>query len=422
MRWLVVAAVLATAPVVGAQSPPPGMDAVAAYFRDPLAKASRDALIALDHPGSNDAAPVVQLIIGVAYLRDGNAGYAARVFGAVANRTDAPTNIRQVAWNGFSWAELARGDFVTARVGLENANALLVNPLSTVLLGLLDASDGQVDTALARLTPLAADLRTAPSVRAVARYATAFARFHSGDFATAAAEFQAVADDPIASDLADDARYASGLALWRSGDHDAAIHIWEALVGSEPPDDHPAPRFARGLLRLDPVVWIRGGLRRLQTFPLAPQEVQLLRMLDRDGRAMARAMLDRVGHGAGDPSTRTADPNPEASATDPADNPTRPRVRSRRARLNGHSTSAAAQSGAGQSTPAGNGGGFFTTTAESSQPATTDHNGTPYPRAATRERPAPAPSHRRSVLAVLALVLLGGGLWLRRRPAPTSHR
>lgn len=429
MRWLATSAVVLAAHLAGAQpapAPTPATDPATAYLRDPVG--GRAALLALDRPGSGYVSPLSQLLIGVIHLRDGNASGAVRVFRSVAERADTPLPLRPTAWNGIAWAELSRGDFPAARVALETANSIGTPvPLSITLLGLIDASDGLAGDAIDRLTPITLDMRSSPSLRAVARYGAAFARFHSGDFETAATEFAAVADDPMASDLADDARYASGLAHWRAGDRDTAIHIWRGMIDAQFNADD-APPVPRSLLRLDANTWLRGGLRRLRSLPLAPQDVQLLHILDHDGRAMAAAMLARVGDTGSD---ETSAP-PEGAGNDPAaaagPATTRPRLRKYRKGLAGVSGTAASGR-AGKAAGGANGGLFTGAPATPGAGGTTSGNDDPAHPHAGAQHASPstgndgtssAPSNR-TILAALAIALLAGGLWLRRGSAQPSR-
>ena len=422
MRWLMVGAALVAARGVLAQATAPGVAEVTAYLQDSNSVSARAALRALDRPGATDLPPLVQLMIGVMYLRDGNAGAAVRLFHDTGVRPDTPPSLQPMAWNGLAWAELSRGDFGAARTALEMANsAAPPNPLSTTLLGLIDASEGSLAAALDRLSPIAAELRTAPTLRAVARYGAAFARFHSGDYLGAAAEFRAVADDPVAAGLADDARYASGLALWRSGDRDGAIQVWAAMVNDASADAADTPHVSRGLLRLDASSWIRGGLRRLHTFPIASQDVQLLRILDHNGRAMAQTMLDHLGYDSG-AGTDTSNGEAAADGNSGGLAPARAahRLRIRHAALKAGRVAQASRVSAGA---APGGGGLFT-----ASPTDPTANANPLalrPGMDSRaDRPGAPPtnSHGRAVLIALGSVLAAGGLWLRRRQPNTSGR
>ena len=237
------------------------MEAALLYARDQAA--GKAGLLAFDRPDQASLPALARILIGVIYLRDGNAGAAVRTFSNLANDPAIPAGMQQLAWSGIGWAQLSRGDLDAARVGFQHADTPITpSPLAQVVIGLIDAGNGKLDSAIAYLTPPANNPRAAPTLRAVARYGIAFARFHAGDYQTAVDEFRAVAADPVAGPLADDALYAAGLALWESGQREAAISAWRSLAGDTEGDDLEAKQIPRGLLRLDPTAWLRTGLRR----------------------------------------------------------------------------------------------------------------------------------------------------------------
>lgn len=423
---LLLAATLARA------QPNPAQEAANLYMRDQAA--GKAPLLAFDRPGATDVPPIPRLLIGVIYLRDGNAGAAVRMFSGVVNDPTITAGMQQVAWNGIGWAELSRGDLDAARAGFQRADTpTLPSPLAEVVIGLIDAGDGKLESAIAYLTPPTTNAQAAPTLRAVARYGIGFARFHSGDYRAAVEEFRAVAADPVAGSLSDDAQYAAGLALYQSGQRDAAISAWRALAGDTEGDDLEAKQIPRGLLRLDPTTWLRMGLRRLRTFPLAAQEIQLLRVLDWDGAALARAMLLRVDHEG--PPADDYDPSMAGSRDDGAADAATPGAARRRRRTTGglgFATQAGARAAAGgksasdeiasnlgpDGTPDLNDDVSDASRSGADRTASRGNGRAVAPFGAAADA---ARSHRGPVLFALAGILVAGALWLVRRPGPAPR-
>jgi hypothetical protein len=263
--------------------------AVAAYVADPVGQ--RRTLIALQRRSEGDLPPEIALLLADAHLRSGQNRAAAALFDGVWQR-ESPEPMRSWAALGGAWIAARSGEIDRAMALLGDAEASGHSDPAVVLLagylGLARRDPG----AARRLRELMRDPQASREVRNAARMMVALDAYWSGDPAQAREDFRVVAEDD-ASALQDAAAYGVARMLLAQQQIAAAVSALERLAeGSSV--DAPAGSVPRGMLDLDRSALLRRATSAYRRSPLEAPSAQVVRLLDWDGVALARAMLARL--------------------------------------------------------------------------------------------------------------------------------
>ncbi len=253
-------------------------------------------LIRLGRESGDDLPPMFRAALADAHLRAGHLRTADRLFKRVVESGSEP-------WSGFAavsrgWVAVLRADFREARARFTEAAPIpgATALLADFLVGMLEAGDGDSTAAVERFTRIAAHPNAPEDLRAAAMLAEGYVRFAIGDDAGAKTAFARVMMDAPSGPFADDARYGAALAHWRSGDAAGAEERLREVAGGTMPNRKLAD-WSEILVSFDPRAMVRASARRYREVPLRTPTHQVVDMLDRDVRLLARATLARVAAG-----------------------------------------------------------------------------------------------------------------------------
>lgn len=292
--------------VVADRPPDWAADAVA-YVRDPKRNRAFVRRFARQDPGS--LPPLVQWLLADARFRAGSdraaIDLAAR---ALEGLPGAPGSLPYLLLGmiAFAQGDLPRLDDLVLRSDGVSAESRL----AVLLLQGLAWSTRDPGAAALLLERLADDRSIDPGLRPAFRQAAGLTALWAGHPERAVSHFEAVATEPNAGVLADDARYAAAIARWRSGDTATAIGELEALAyatGERRKTGRPSA--GRALLEQDATLRaIAGRLRRYPT-RVAPLVDQVAGAFDAEVAGLAvRALEVFAGADTGTPVGRGEDP------------------------------------------------------------------------------------------------------------------
>ena len=303
IRRAVACVAMATAFAVGSSAtsradPPQSLPqnwlaALQNYAKDPLR--NRRALRELRRERVENLPPVALLALGDSRMRSGNRRAAARLFEQVLARNPGEP------WGGWAalglgWIALveddtARARRLFARVGAGTAPS---RGVASLALGLIDLDDGMTEAAMERLDGLAHDSELPPSLSQAAALGVAYTWYQAGGYREAVTAFERASLLVPGGRLWDDGRYGAAMARWHVGERDAAIVELRALGGLRSPGTLE-DGFSTNTFDLKPGAVMRAGLARYRHLPFRTPEDQVVSLLDRDGAALAREELRRLG-------------------------------------------------------------------------------------------------------------------------------
>jgi len=204
---------------------------------------------------------------------------------------------------GLGWIELAAGDPTAARGRFE----VIVRDgdwgaaTASTLVTLATASGGAGLAAAARFDEVADADATPYSLRVANRLLNGYAYYWAGQYAAAAKAFARAATEFPETTLTDDARYAAAWSRYRAGEHQPALDELRVLAGAEPTG---GAAVSAALMTLSPPGVLGETLRGYRGAGVQAPDALLVKMLDLDGRALARAALARVDATGAVPSPR----------------------------------------------------------------------------------------------------------------------
>jgi hypothetical protein len=161
-----------------------------------------------------------------------------------------------------------------------------------LLQGFLEAVRGDPAGA-ARLEALASEARATQDIRDAARMALGLSYYWTGRTAQARQEFDRLANAPEVGVLEDEARYAAARMVLAEGRTAEATTRLEQLVASAS-SDTPTGKFSTQMLDLEKQAILRHGFSGYRRTPLESPAGQMVRLLNWNGFALAKAMLRRL--------------------------------------------------------------------------------------------------------------------------------
>jgi prolipoprotein diacylglyceryltransferase/tetratricopeptide (TPR) repeat protein len=269
--------------------------ALGTYLQDP--RRGRRELRRLARHGTDGLPPFVLLALADAEMRANHGRKARRLFEAVIDTQPGEP------WN--SWSELAlgamalrSGDVDEARAHYESAAGAgtATAPLAMLLGAMVEVQDGDPAKAIIAFRRVASMQEASPPVREAARIGAAYAQYWSGDFAGAAAAFQAVADANPGGPLADDGRYGAAWSRHRAGDDAGALPALRTLAAEASGRGRRQP-ISNALIDLEPKAVMKVGVTNSRKGPVAMPDQAAVQSIDLDGVALARAAIRFVEKG-----------------------------------------------------------------------------------------------------------------------------
>lgn len=263
-------------------------EAMAAYAANP--NKERGGLLALERLGTEALPPEILLLLADAHLRSGHNRAAKKLFERVSG-SDAPEVLHSWALLGGAWMAARSGDVDRAVTLLGDAGTgEYFEPAAVLLWGYLEASRG-ISAGAGRLQELLADPRATPEIRSATRMVLGLTYYWSGHPDRARQEFQTVASDD-GSVLKDEATYGVARMMLAEGRTAEAKALLERLVARR--SNLPTGTLPAGLLDLERRALLRTGFKGYRRTALGPPAAQVVRLLDWNGAAFAKALLARL--------------------------------------------------------------------------------------------------------------------------------
>lgn len=260
----------------------------------------RRAMLALGAGDVSDLPPVARVAIADAELRSNHLHRADRLFDQLIQQ-DEEGPWAGIAAIGRGWVAARRGRLEDARDYFDAASAAAgdTGMLGDFMVGMIDAGNGDGDSAIERFSRIAESPDASGNLRVAATMAGGYARFWMGDDAGARESFDAVQEMAVDEPVTEDARFAAALSQWRSGDADGAADRLRSLADA--PDQGARGESSRALAALHPRAIVQASARRYRSLPLRMPAEQLLPLLHANTRAVARVALRRLQAGSAAP-------------------------------------------------------------------------------------------------------------------------
>ena len=226
------------------------------------------------------------------HLRSGHVRTAQALFERVA-RSEPAEPLRTWALLGGAWMAVRYRD-VDRAVGLlgDAQSGGYFEPATVLLLALLEVSRG--DPTGARRLQSYSPIR-APRAKYAARRASRSVSRTTGRATRTGrrSKSQIVSESDDAGVLEDEARYAVARMMLAEQRTSEARALLEEMVGA-PGADAPIAKFPPGMLDLERRALLRKGFTGYRRTPIEVPAAQVVRLLDWNGTALARALLARL--------------------------------------------------------------------------------------------------------------------------------
>jgi len=331
---LALLAMLAAAPEGGAQAAKPDDWAalIGRYAADPVG--TRDEVLLRARDGVDGQGIDVLLVVADANFRRGKLSDAERYFEKMVDespKTPPGSLLVSYARLGLGMIAVRKGDLPAARAAFATASEISSGGLdrarwlANVAEAQTAAAMGDTDEAIMMLEDLeqaAPDESAPPGVIEAVQFARGSALMEAGEFAEAAAVFDAIAAS--GGEGADDARYAAARARLGAGEIDAARNALAELVAACPRDAGPSERASSRIRDLEPYGILRKWIDNYRDLPFGAFEKRGT-LYALGGCDLARTTLARIeADGGWRPPPREALPvaaedEPEADEPEAAD-------------------------------------------------------------------------------------------------------
>jgi MYXO-CTERM domain-containing protein len=299
-----VLATLAAAHEAGAQSATKTDDWAALtekYAADPVG--TRDEVVLRARDGVDGAGIDVLLVVADAHLRRGKLSDAERYFEQIVEespKTPPGSLLVSYAHLGLGVIAVREGDLPAARAAFATASEISSGGLdrarwlANVAEAQTAAAMGDTDEAIMMLEDLeqaAPDESAPPGVVEAIQLAHGSVLMAAGEFAEAAAVFDAIAAN--GGEGADDARYAAARARLGAGEIDAARNALAELVATCPRDAGPSERASSRVRDLEPYGILRKWIDNYRELPFGAFENRGT-LYSLGGCDLARSTLARI--------------------------------------------------------------------------------------------------------------------------------